>query len=501
MKNGKIYYPYYDEYRYCYNYDILKNKLENIFIPKEECENFETYTFINNYESIYICNKNGGEIYSYKLNITDLAKIDSNYISITECKNIYNFAFFYNNYNNEYNLITDCVTRNQNWNIINTNSLLSPPPIIPIPSTNPYIIQTTFITSIQSTEPISISISKSNILSSIDTIKIKENRIEKYFNGNKKELIQNLTEIIKMIEIGENYQIIGKDFNLVIKLTNSSFLNNLTHVDFKKCEEIIRNTSNISNSRILTFLQLEIENINEASLVNQLEYQVLDDNKTILNLSVCNDTDIEIFFLLNDDTYDFSSYNYFKNSDVNIFNINDSFFNDICHPYSNSKNDIILEDRIKDIYQNYSLCDQGCKFKEINFDNKTISCDCKVKMNLSIEEPSLDIVHFEEIEVESNFGLIKCYNLVFSFINKFKNIGFWIFLILVTGHIPLLFLYFYKGIKNIKDFIINEMIKYGYIKDGVKNKNKKKCNKSRKKKKSHTNVHSPIKKNRNIGEN
>ena len=46
----------------------------------------------------------------------------------------------------------------------------------------------------------------------------------------------------------------------------------------------------------------------------------------------------------------------FKDLGVDIFNINDSFFNDICHPYSDSKNDIILEDRIIDIYQNYSLC-------------------------------------------------------------------------------------------------------------------------------------------------
>ena len=250
------YYYYY--YYYCYNYNISEDKLEFLFIHKEKCKNFEVYALTNNNDYIYICNEKMGEIYSYKINLNHLEK-KFNYTNINECKNIYNFNLFYKN--NEYNLITDCITYNESWKYITSFSIF--------------------------TESISIPISKSNV---------NEKKIGKYFNGNKKELIQNLTEIIKMIEIGENYQIIGNDFNLVIKPTYSSFLENLTHVDFKQCEEIIRNSSNISNSRILTFLQLEIKNTNEPSLVNQLEYQVLDDNKNILNLSICNDTNIEVFF-------------------------------------------------------------------------------------------------------------------------------------------------------------------------------------------------------------
>ena len=94
----------------------------------------------------------------------------------------------------------------------------------------------------------------------------------------------------------------------------------------------------------------------------------------------------------------------------------------------------------------------------------TISCDCKVKVNISINESSINLNKLDEMNIESNFGLIKCYKLVFSFKGKFNNIGFWIFLFLVMIHILLLFFYFYKGIKAIKNYIINEMIKNGYIK-------------------------------------
>ena len=34
--------------------------------------------------------------------------------------------------------------------------------------------------------------------------------------------------------------------------------------------------------------------------------------------------------------------------------IKDRFFNDLCYSYSDSNKDIILEDRIKYIYQNFS---------------------------------------------------------------------------------------------------------------------------------------------------
>ena len=199
-------------------------------------------------------------------------------------------------------------------------------------------------------------------------------------------------------------------------------MENSTHLNFQKCENILRNNSKMDISRILTLFQVEIDNINEQSLVNQVEYQIYDDNKTLLDLSLCDNTDIEIFYSLKDDTYSLSSYNHFKYSNIDIFNINDSFFNDICRPYSVNNNDVVLEDRIKDIYQNYSLCDEGCVFKEIDFENKTIICNCNVKNNLSIEEPVLNIIYFDEIKIESNFGLIKCYDLVFSFNGKSKNI-------------------------------------------------------------------------------
>ena len=293
---------------------------------------------------------------------------------------------------------------------------------------------------------------------------IKINGKEEYItNLTKEELLKNIDNIIDIIEEGVNYHILSDDYSLKINPTNSSYLESNTHVNFTECENILRDSLNISSSKILTFLQLEIYNHNEKSLTNKVEYQVYY-NKTFLDLSVCRDSNIQIFHeITNTSLIDIDSINTFKQSGIDIFNINDSFFNDICFPYSDSKNDVILKDRIADIYQNYSLCDEECTYNEINTEYMTISCDCKVKTNISINESSINLKKLDEIKTESNFGLIKCYKLVFSLNGKLTNIGFLIFLVLVLAQTPFLIFYFYKGTNNVKEYIISEMAKNGYI--------------------------------------
>ena len=285
-------------------------------------------------------------------------------------------------------------------------------------------------------------------------------------------MANDFTEILSKIEIGKKYEFKGDDFIIVIRPTNSSYLENTTHVNFTECENILRKASNISASRLLTFLQMEINNLNEKSLVNKVEYQVYDDNKTLLDLSLCNNADINIFFAMKNNSLVLESYSSFKDLGIDIFNINDSFFNDICYPFYDSNNDVVLEDRIKDIYQNYSLCDEGCTYNEINTEYNTISCNCKVKTNLTTNESSLYLQKFEDIKIDSNFGIVKCYNLVFSFKEKINNIGFWIFAFLVLAQIPFLFNYFLRGIKSINECVFSEMKNCGYIKgDEIPNKN------------------------------
>ena len=97
-------------------------------------------------------------------------------------------------------------------------------------------------------------------------------------------------------------------------------------------------------------------------------------------------------------------------------------------PYSNSVSDLVLKDRK---YQNYSLCDNNCEYNGIELKENSIACSCKIKTNIKSDiEPCNFGNIVEDTFIYSNFGVIKCYNLVFNFRGKKNTIDFLVFLFL-----------------------------------------------------------------------
>ena len=147
---------------------------------------------------------------------------------------------------------------------------------------------------------------------------------------------------------------------------------------------------------------------------------------------------------------------------------------------------MILEDRIKYLYQNYSLCESGCTYNNIDIENMNIACICKIKGNDNESFLNITPLFFEQPKeasfFDSNIGVVKCYNLVFSMNNKDKNIVFFVFSILFLFYIILLICYCRNGIEPIKKYLLREMIKNGYLKyKEIKNSRNKVGNKSKRK--------------------
>ena len=76
---------------------------------------------------------------------------------------------------------------------------------------------------------------------------------------------------------------------------------------------------------------------------------------------------------------------YYSDLGIDIFDVEGPFFGDLCYPFSNSHSDIILKDRVLDIYQNYSLCDNGCEYENIDIENITLTCYCQVKADITLK--------------------------------------------------------------------------------------------------------------------
>ena len=115
---------------------------------------------------------------------------------------------------------------------------------------------------------------------------------------------------------------------------------------------------------------------------------------------------------------------------------------------------MILTDRVNDIYQNYSLCEQGCIYENFDIEKMSAkySCQIKQKIDTNIKEGFFKS-YISSPFLNSNFGVIKCYKLVFSINRKLNNIGFWIFLIMNIFNIISFIFYFIKGVNPVKNYI------------------------------------------------
>ena len=339
------------------------------------------------------------------------------------------------------------------------------------------ILQTTILekkSKITSTLPSSHPSIKTTIYNSIisfsslinEESKNNNNYIIIHSNSNKtkEEIIDNLDTVMEEYDIGKIYEIIGDDYNVKISPINVKEHDTIaTYIDFANCEKILRESKELDPSSLLSVYQIEIYNNHEQTLINNVEYAVFNEEKQRLDLSVCENEKITINYQLNTTMINMSKVNYYSDLGIDVFNIEDDFFNDICYSYSEEQSDIILKDRVSDIYHNYTVCENNCKYNNINLTENTVNCSCniKTKADLVVESPKLDKM-IRDTFVDSNLAIIKCYNLVFGFENKHQNIGFWIFTILIVIHFPLFIYYFIYNISSIRKFIFQEMNRFHY---------------------------------------
>ena len=280
----------------------------------------------------------------------------------------------------------------------------------------------------------------------------------------KAQIRGNRDSIMEYIEPGESYELKGDDYSIRVAPMGER-QEGSTSINFHECEAKLRSYYNLSNSSVLSVFQTETTSSNNKSLTNKVQYVVYDEDNNLLNLSVCENQKVSISYAIREDSqFNLSNYAKFEEKGVDILNSSDPFFNDICYSYSNGSSDMILSDRISDIFQNYSLCDSGYDYKGLNSSSGTVSCSCNVDYSDSDSEDdeSTNIqTIFLSLFSDSTFGVIQCYNLVFS--PQASNIGFWVFLVIIVGHIPLYVWFFRKGDTQIKQYIKGEMEKYHYI--------------------------------------
>jgi len=221
----------------------------------------------------------------------------------------------------------------------------------------------------------------------------------------------------------------ANEINSLKDATNRDF----SIIDFKDCAELLKSNNNINSDEDLVILKYEnnnpVSNGNEKSL--QYEVYLKESNKK-LDLSVCNDTKIDVYVPIELDEKTQKLYDSLKEQGYNIFDKNDKFYHDICATYTSiDGTDVILLDRINDIYEKNKLeCQEGCEYSDYLPESKYLKCECNVNNEEKIETKNPKKIStksvtnsFYNVLKYSNYKVLRCYNLVFRKITIKKNAG------------------------------------------------------------------------------
>ena len=218
---------------------------------------------------------------------------------------------------------------------------------------------------------------------------------------------------------------------------NNKEYSNISTIFLGDCEDKLKRYYNISESLII----FKLDYIQEGSLTPIVEYEVYHPFKNEkLNLSICEDTTINISIPVS-----------INESEIFKYNLSSEYYNDICYSYTTEKGtDIVLTDRINEYYNNNMvICEENCEFIGYNKNTKKAICECKVKESFNfITDFNFDknkfidnIIDFENI---INLNIMKCFKTFFSKEGLINNIGSYILLAIIIMNIPFLFYFSFR---------------------------------------------------------
>ena len=181
--------------------------------------------------------------------------------------------------------------------------------------------------------------------------------------------------------------------------------NTISSIDIGQCEDLLRIENNIPSNESLLISKIDIQEDN--AIIPKVEYRLNDSQGTELNMSTCNGVPILISYpLINTDLIaKFEDAGTLSEQGFDIYDPQDSFYNDKCSSYSNGTVDVVLSDRRKDIYVDLSFCNEGCVYEGINYTTNKVNCNC--------DGNTKEIKNFDDFGnsmfEQTNLMLFKCY--------------------------------------------------------------------------------------------
>lgn len=199
---------------------------------------------------------------------------------------------------------------------------------------------------------------------------------------------------------------------------DTSHDSNYTEIYLQQCENKIRNENEIGDSFLIGHIEFTDN--------NDVYYSFYKEDGNKINFTCENET-IELFSHIKEEDLSIepTMIKLFHKEKIDLFNVNDSFFNDECFAFSDeTERDIIIADRRTKYYQNLTIKKENCLYKETNTDTMKTTFECTVKNNnniVSFTGTSYDT--FPSSSTDSTYNIVLCLEQITK-INFFsKNFG------------------------------------------------------------------------------
>ena len=304
----------------------------------------------------------------------------------------------------------------------------------------------------------------------IDGCNLGKNQMDEKYNIN-----QGTTEILVRTYLSEfNYTNnhvslhTNKNYTIII-YENRECIKELSldmpKVNFQECYDKVKTYYRLEEDLIIVIVDKKDKNNGQTfySFFHPLSGYKLNAEEICKNETIVVTQNLTSILSENKESYELQSF--LTDQGVNIFDLNDPFYTDLCYDFDNpSDKDIPLSDRIATVYPDVSLCDEGCQMNGINLENMTASCNCKfndiANSNLIKDNAVLESVVGEVFDLikSSNILVVTCYKYIFKHFTD--SIGGMISIVAISGHLISTLIYFLVGSTKVKKYIYNIFEKF-----------------------------------------
>ena len=260
--------------------------------------------------------------------------------------------------------------------------------------------------------------------------------------------------------------ILYKDLNCIEELSI-----NMPKIDFGECYTKVQQSISPINQKVIIGLIEKLKG-SKQSTITYFFYHPITGEKLKVD-TLCKDEEViikeSILSQLNTSAVDLNSVLFLTKQDINIFDLSDDFYTDICYQYeSPNGKDIPVKERIHIYYPNMTLCESGCTTKGINLTSMESICLCyfsAILNNEYVESNALienSIQEVTDIFSNSNLDVLKCFKDVFKIELIKKGIGGFIIITIFIFEIIFSMIFLFYNMDQIRNYIYD--ISEQYIK-------------------------------------